>query len=87
MGSLIGPMSIGSSSRSPGAQLGSPLCPPRSEVVRDDWHVAFVPISEVAALFNHLIGARQHRGRDVEIKRSCSLEVDNQFEFGRLFDR
>jgi hypothetical protein len=38
-------------------------------------------------LFDHLIGAREHRRRNFEAERFGRLEVDHQLEFGRLFDR
>jgi hypothetical protein len=37
-----------------------------------------VPISEVAASFDHLIGAREARGRYRKAKASGGLEVDDK---------
>ena len=40
----------------------------------------------LGALFDHLIGAREHCGRDRETERLRNLEVDNKLEFGGLFN-
>jgi hypothetical protein len=37
-----------------------------------------------AALFDHLIGAGEQRRRHVEAERLRRLEIDDQFELGRL---
>ncbi len=38
-------------------------------------------------LLDHIVGAQQERGREVQPKRLCSLEVDNQFEFFGVLNR
>jgi hypothetical protein len=38
-------------------------------------------------LFDNLVGEREQRRRHVEAERLGSLEVDYQFELGRLLDR
>jgi hypothetical protein len=43
--------------------------------------------SKKHSLFDHLVGAGEQRGRHVETKRLCSLEVDDNIETGRLLDR
>jgi hypothetical protein len=50
-------------------------------------HVGFVPTSEVAFSFDHLIGAGEQRRRHAEAERLRGLQVDSQFEFCRLLDR
>ena len=42
---------------------------------------------QTAALFDHLVGYGEHTQRDREAKRLGGLEIDDQFEFGRLLDR
>src|SRR3954451_4672187 len=39
------------------------------------------------ALFDHLVGAHQHRLRHGEAERRGGLEIDHQIELGRLLDR
>jgi len=46
-----------------------------------------VPDSDVADLFDHLVGAQQERLRDGQAERLGGGQVDDQFEFGRLLDR
>ena len=49
-----------------------------------------IPDSCIAAncvLFDHLIGQRKHRWRNLETKDLGGLEIDDKFEFGRLHDR
>jgi len=38
-------------------------------------------------LLNDLVGAGKQRGRDSEAERLCSLEVDDQLDFGRHLHR
>jgi len=36
------------------------------------------------ALFNHVVGDREHARWNGEAERPCGFEVDDQLEFGRL---
>jgi hypothetical protein len=38
-------------------------------------------------LFDHLVGAREQRRRNFDAQRLRRLQVDDQFEFGRLLNR
>ena len=54
--------------------------------------VCFVPIatnahSKKTSLFDHLVGAQHEAGGDLVADRLCGLEIDHQFEPGRLLDR
>jgi hypothetical protein len=40
-----------------------------------------------ADLFNHLVGAGEQCRRHNDSKRLCGLQIDHQFELGRLFNR
>ena len=40
-------------------------------------HVRFVPIADIAALFDHLVGAGEQRWRNGEAERLGGLEVDH----------
>jgi hypothetical protein len=42
---------------------------------------------QTASLFDHLIGAAEQHRWHFEAKRFRSLEIDDQFEFGRLIKR
>jgi hypothetical protein len=44
------------------------------------------PETEVAALFDHLVGDRKQRRR-INAERPCDLEIDDKFELDRLVDR
>jgi hypothetical protein len=45
------------------------------------------PDAVIAPLFDHLVGAREQRGRNGEAERLCGLQIDYQLELGRLLDR
>jgi hypothetical protein len=40
----------------------------------------------LAHSFDHLVGAREQRRRQLEAKRPCGLEVDHELDLGRLLD-
>ena len=42
---------------------------------------------KLLALFDHLVCAEEYRGWHGQAERFGSLNVDHQFELGRLFDR
>jgi hypothetical protein len=52
--------------------------PQLADILGLGWRVSKVPISEVAASFDHLIGAREARGRYRKAKASGGLEVDDK---------
>jgi hypothetical protein len=39
------------------------------------------------ALFDHLVSDRKELGGDVDLERSCGLQIDHEFELGRPIDR
>src|SRR5579872_335812 len=49
--------------------------------------VRFVPKPGYGPSFDHLVGAREQRGRDCQAERLRGLEVDHKIKLGRLFDR
>src|SRR5207247_1276572 len=49
-------------------------------------HVSKVPEAEVARLFYHLVGAGEQRRWHDDAKRLSGLQIDHQFELGRLLD-
>ena len=49
--------------------------------------VRFVPSRHCAASFDHLVGEREQHRRNIEVKRLCGLEINNEVDFGHLNDR
>ena len=47
----------------------------------------FGPIADIAALFDHLVGATLQRLRHGNAERLGGLEIDDQFDFRGLHDR
>ena len=60
--------------------------PPEADIVKAGWHVSKVPIPEVAALFDHLVGPGDDIWRDFETECLGGLKVYHEFEARRLFD-
>ena len=46
-----------------------------------------MPKADIDRLFDHLVGAREQRGRDLQAERLCGLEVDHKFILGRCLNR
>ena len=40
-----------------------------------------------AASLDHLVGAGEQRGRNLDAERACSRQIDDELELGRLHDR
>src|SRR5713101_2475160 len=57
-----------------------------TDLRQKDRHVRFVPIPEVAALFDHLVGPGDDIWRDFETECLGGLKVYHEFEARRLFD-
>ena len=51
------------------------------------WDVRFVPIADMAASFDHLVGAGEYRRRHDEAERLRGLEIDHQLVLGRRLHR
>jgi hypothetical protein len=65
---------------------------PEADIRAGLQHVCFVPNSGLMhrskpSLFDHLIGAGKQRWRDFEAERFGRLQIDDEIEFGWLFDR
>jgi hypothetical protein len=78
------------------SEVGQKRCSDASEqvrttldrgIVRAPKHVRSVPIPEVAASFDYLVGAGKEHRRHVETDRLGCLEVDNGRIFGRSLKR
>src|SRR5258708_29000065 len=70
---------------------GMSVLPSRADIVRPPRHVRLVPTGDscIAAksLFDHLIGRREERCRNLETERAGCLEIDDQMEARGLLDR
>jgi hypothetical protein len=66
--------------------------PPEADIDRACRDVRYVPKADIlrcgrTSLFDHLIGEQLRRIRDGEAERFSRLQVDDEFERGRQFDR
>ena len=61
--------------------------PPRVIAVRPKSRTGREQPQQTAQLFDHLVGTQQNRGWQIDPDRLCSLEVEDELEFGRLLDR
>src|SRR5881296_3175170 len=59
----------------------------RYPLLGPDFHRLDRTSLRLAHSFNHLVGAREQRGRDFKAERSCGLEVDHQLVLGRRLHR
>ena len=50
--------------------------PPKADMCSATRHVRFVPIADIAHLFDHLVGSDLHSRRHSEAERFCGLEID-----------
>ena len=63
---------------------------PKSGHVQCTADVRYVPIADIGTnqfLFDHLVGASEQRRRHGEAERLGGLKINDQLEFGRLFNR
>src|SRR5438552_9048892 len=66
--------------------------PPKADIRPRDQDVCFGPTTDSCSaakrpLFDHLVGARKQLIGHDKAKGSCSFRIDDQLEFGRLYDR
>src|SRR5947208_2427320 len=80
-------------SRHFGSSERCPLLPVKADIEWQSLHVSFGPTTDSCSaakrlLFDHLVGARKQLiGAHDKAKGSCSFQIDDQLEFGRLYDR
>src|SRR5436305_622770 len=60
---------------------------PEADPVRQIRHVSKVPTTEVAASFDHFVGAKQHRRRYIDAEHLGNLQVDYRLELRWLLNR
>ena len=57
--------------------------PPKTDIHPLIIDVRFVPIADIAPLFDHLISEKQKRPAYREAKSFCCFEIDDEFELIR----
>ena len=58
-----------------------------SDIARSRCNVRFVPIADIAPLFDHLVGAAKHCRGHRKAERLGSFEIDDQFVLSRRLHR
>src|SRR6516225_8314432 len=67
--------------------------PPTADIGTQSWNVRFASKADIphrserGLLFDHLVGARQHRAWNGDSERLRGLEVDHEVKLRRLLDR
>ena len=56
--------------------------PPKADIADAMGNVRFVPIADIAGLFDHLVSNGEHTGRNSQTQSLGGLEVDHQFVLG-----
>ena len=59
---------------------------PKADMCSARGHVCFGPIADIALLFDHLVGAADHRLWDIQPERLCRLQIDGHLDFRDLLD-
>ena len=58
------------------AQKVMSALPPKADMCGATRDVRFVPIADIAGLFDHLVGSADHRLWDIQPERLCGFQVD-----------
>ena len=58
--------------------------PPKADFRSKKCNVRFVPKADMVRLFEDFVGGKQKLWRDRQAQRFGSLQVDDEFVFGRL---
>jgi hypothetical protein len=66
--------------------------PPKADIERHDWHVRFVPLSDICSaanctLFDHLIGADEEGRGHLNANDFSGGQINDHFELSRLLYR
>jgi hypothetical protein len=60
--------------------------PPKADIARHGGNVRFVPKADIASLLDHLVGAGEQGGRQLEAKGFGHGQIDGQFKVCRLLN-